>query len=383
MRVIFLTHNYPRYQGDLPGSFLHPLAVALRDAGHDVRVVAPSDRGQGGREPLDGVPVRRVRYAAPEREVLAYTGRMQDEVRSASGLMALRGLIKGMGEGAMAEAEGSDGDAVVHAQWWIPAGLAAPRGLPLVLTLHGTDGRLLKKSTAARWLARAVLRRADVVTAVSRHLADVVEETTGREDVTGHVQPMPIESAGRPWSTGGAGAVVVCRLTAQKRVDLAVKAAAELRPPIPLTVIGDGPERPALEALAAALPDTRVSFAGQLPPADVAGRLASADVMVFPAIDEGLGLSAVEALMAGVPVVVASDGGGVVEAVRAHGGGVVTAPTPEALAAGVREALSPTVRAAARGAGERWRKELAPSRVAQKFEAWYREAMSMTNGTRP
>jgi len=382
VRVILLTHNYPRHAGDLPGSFLHPLAVALRDRGHDVRVVAPSDRGHGGREALDGVPVRRVRYAAPEREILAYTGRMQDEVRSASGLMALRGLIRGMREGAMAEAEGAAGDAVIHAQWWIPAGLAAPSGFPLVLTLHGTDGRLLKKSAVARWLARAVLRRADLVTAVSRHLAGIVEETTGREDVTGHVQPMPIESTGRPWSTGGAGVVVVCRLTAQKRVDLALKAVVELRQPLPLTVIGDGPERAALENFAAAHPAARISFTGQLPPADVAARLGSADVMVFPAMGEGLGLSAVEALMAGVPVVVASDGGGVVEAVRAHGGGIVTAPTPESLAAGVQDALSPTIRAAARGAGERWRTELAPSRVAGTFEAWYREALSMTNGAK-
>jgi len=380
VRVILLTHNYPRHAGDLPGSFLHPLAVALLDRGHDVRVVAPSDRGHGGREALDGVPVRRVRYAAPEREVLAYTGRMQDEVRSASGLMALRGLIRGMREGALVEAEGAEGDAVIHAQWWIPAGLAAPSGFPLVLTLHGTDGRLLKKSAAARWLARAVLRRADLVTAVSRHLAGIVEETTGREDVTGHVQPMPIESTGRPWSIGGAGAVVVCRLTAQKRVDLALKAVVELRQPLPLTVIGDGPERAALEELAAAHPEARVSFTGQLPPADVAARLGSADVMVFPAMGEGLGLSAVEALMAGVPVVVASDGGGVVEAVQAHGGGIVTAPTPEALATGVRDAMTPAIRAAARGAGERWRTELAPSRVAGTFEAWYREVLSMTNG---
>lgn len=382
MRVILLTHNYPRHAGDLPGSFLHPLAVALCNLGHDVRVVAPSDRGHDGREALDGVPVRRVRYAAAEREILAYTGRMQDEVRSASGLMALRGLIRGMREGAMAEAEGSKGDTVIHAQWWIPAGLAAPRGFPLVLTLHGTDGRLLRKSMAARWMARAVLRRADIVTAVSRHLAGIVEATTGREDVTGHVQPMPIESTGRPWSTGGAGVVVVCRLTAQKRVELALRAMVELRQPLPLTVIGDGPERAALEDLAAAHPSARISFTGQLPPADVAARLGSADVMVFPALGEGLGLSAVEALMAGVPVVVASDGGGVVEAVQAHGGGIVTAPTPESLAAGVRDALTPTIRAAARGAGERWRAELAPSRVAGTFETWYREALSMTNGAK-
>ena len=68
MRVVFVTHNYPRAPGDLAGAFLHPLAVALRQRGHDVRVVAPSDAGRGGEEEFDGVRVTRVRYASPDRE---------------------------------------------------------------------------------------------------------------------------------------------------------------------------------------------------------------------------------------------------------------------------------------------------------------------------
>jgi glycosyltransferase involved in cell wall biosynthesis len=376
VRVIFLTHNYPRFSGDLPGSFLHPLAVALRERGHDVRVVAPSDRGQGGRAPLDGVPVRRVRYSTPEREVLAYTGRMQDEVRSAGGLMALRGLMVGLRDGALAEAEGAaEGDTVVHAHWWIPAGLAAPRGLPVVLTLHGTDGRLLQKSAAARWLARGVLRRADLVTTVSSHLAGIVETTTGREDVATHIQPMPVESADRPWSRGGAGAIVVCRLTPQKRVHLALEAIARMSKPVPLTVVGDGPERVALEALTRTLRLSGVTFTGLLPPSEVAVRLATADVMLFPAVGEGMGLSAVEALMAGVPVVACRDGGGVVDALETYGGGVVVEPTAEAIADGIGQAGSPAIRAAAQVVGNHWREDLAPAQVARRFEEWYREAL--------
>ena len=48
MRVLFLTHNYPRHAGDVAGGFLHPLAVALRQRGVDLQVIAPSDRGQDG-----------------------------------------------------------------------------------------------------------------------------------------------------------------------------------------------------------------------------------------------------------------------------------------------------------------------------------------------
>ena len=78
MRVVFLTHNYPRWPGDLSGAFLGTLAAALVRRGVEVRVVAPSDAGQGGEEEVDGVPVRRVRYAVgPARDpgLPGYDGR--------------------------------------------------------------------------------------------------------------------------------------------------------------------------------------------------------------------------------------------------------------------------------------------------------------------
>ena len=374
MRVVFVTHNYPRHTGDVPGAFLHPLALALSSRGHDVRVVAPADHGQSGREALDGVPVRRVHYASPARENLAYEGRMQTAVRSPSGLLALRGLIRALRDGARREASGGEGETVVHGHWWLPAGLALPRELPRVVTLHGTDGRLLERHALFRWIGRWVLRRARVITVVSDELAQTVARVTGRRDALSRVQPMPVTVAGRPWSTGGGGLIVVARLTKQKRVDLAIRTLAELDGP--LTIIGDGPERPALEKLVAALKlQARVRFTGMLPAAEVARELGHADVMLFPAANEGFGLAAIEALMAGIPVVACRDGGGVVAAVQAHGGGIVTDPTPGALAGAVRTARAAARRATARTAGERWREALAPEPVAERFEGWYREAM--------
>ena len=248
-----------------------------------------------------------------------------------------------------------------------------------MVTLHGTDARLLEESAVARWLGRRVLRRARVVTAVSAELAETVARTVGRTDVARHVQAMPVESASRPWSRGGGGAIVVARLTPQKRVDLAIRALAELEragEPVELTLVGEGPERGALERLAAeTLRRSRVRFTGARSAAEVARELALADVMVFPARGEGLGLAALEGLMAGVPVVACTDGGGVVSALNAHGGGLLAQPTPGAIADAVKEARSEEWRAQARRAGERWREELAPARVAERFEGWYREAL--------
>src|SRR5262249_27755284 len=65
LRVLFLTHAYPRYAGDIAGGFLHLLATALVRRGHEIRVLAPSEEGLGGTDVLDGIAITRVRYGPP------------------------------------------------------------------------------------------------------------------------------------------------------------------------------------------------------------------------------------------------------------------------------------------------------------------------------
>jgi len=378
VRVIFLTHNYPRFAGDIAGGFLHPLALALRARGVDVRVIAPSDAGRGGSDVLDGVPIERVRYAAPERETLAYSGRMQDALSSPGGIAAFYSLGQALRSGAQSAAEGHP-DSVVHAHWWIPAGVAAPAELPLVLTSHGTDVRLLKRWAPARLLARPVYRRARVVTAVSRYLADLITSTTGRAVPPDCVQPMPVDTSHWNSSTGGGGLIAVARLTEQKRMHLVVGAVARLQAmgrPIRCAIVGDGPERVRLEQLArAGQVQDLVEFTGQLEFPAVLSRLQRADVAVIPARAEGFGLSAAEALMCGVPIVVCHDGGGLADLIE-PGAGRAAPPDRVRIAEAVDQLLRDEgAREAARGVGGLWRERLAPATVAARFEAWYHEAL--------
>jgi glycosyltransferase involved in cell wall biosynthesis len=378
MRVVFLTHNYPRHAGDVAGSFLHPLAAALVRLGHEVTVVAPSDRGDATEARRDGVMVRRVRYASAEREQYAYTGTMQRALRSPAGWWAMAGLWRALRQGAR---DASAGGAVVHAHWWIPAGLAAPPELPLVLTLHGTDAALLERSALARTLARPALRRARVVTAVSGPMARTAAAASGRPVAAIPVQPMPVDSAGWGWSMGGGGAVVVARLTSQKRVDLALRALGELRRrgrEVSGTIIGEGPERPALEALARDLGIAgSVTFTGALPFDRVLSSLLTADFALQLSRREGFGLAAAEALMVGVPVVACRDGGGLTDVVPPSGAGRITAPDPSAIASGITDLVAdPEAPGETRRTGEAWRARLAPDTVAQRFAGWYAEAAS-------
>ena len=93
MRIVCVTHAYPRSDGDVAGAFIERLVLALTRRGHTVVVAAPADEGRGGREVRHGVPVVRVRYAPARWETLAYRGTMAAAVRSPTGLLAFGSLV--------------------------------------------------------------------------------------------------------------------------------------------------------------------------------------------------------------------------------------------------------------------------------------------------
>ena len=82
MKVLFLTHNFPRFDGDVSGNFLLRLASALGAQGVSVRVVAPASPGFENSAQLNGTGIERFRYAPTKYETLAYVGNMAEQVRA-------------------------------------------------------------------------------------------------------------------------------------------------------------------------------------------------------------------------------------------------------------------------------------------------------------
>jgi len=88
----------------------------------------------------------------------------------------------------------------------------------------------------------------------------------------------------------------------------AIKAAARQRPDIRLFIIGDGPERPSIESVIAELGlQNRVTLLGTR--SDVRRLLAAADGFLLTSVSEGIPVTIIEAMAAGVPVVSTSVGG--------------------------------------------------------------------------
>ena len=97
----------------------------------------------------------------------------------------------------------------------------------------------------------------------------------------------------------------VGRVSAEKQIDQ-IKPVLEAIPDARLAIVGDGPNREALEAHFAG---TNTNFVGYLQGLELASAYASADAFVFPSRTETLGLVLLEAMAAGCPVVAANSGG--------------------------------------------------------------------------
>jgi glycosyltransferase involved in cell wall biosynthesis len=107
-------------------------------------------------------------------------------------------------------------------------------------------------------------------------------------------------------------------------------------------VIGDGPERPALERLAAQLGIAgQIDWRGQLPPDEALDELARCHLMALPSFDEAFGVAYVEALACGVPAI-ACEGEGGPEEIATFGEGMLLVPPrdPDAIAETAAELLT-------------------------------------------
>ena len=376
MRVVFLTHNYPSRPGDPSGIALATLARALVRRGISVRVVTLSD--ESGPAEVEGIPIHRVRAGGSIRQTVSSSDTMAAALRSPVGWLRLARLRRSLRTAVRHEiTAGAD---LIHAHGWVPAGLAAPTGVPLVLTVHGGDARLLKASRVARSLARPLFQRTAVVTAVSRESATLVQTGAGRFVDNAHIHPMPADTRSYPWTRGGAGLVVISRLVDSRRVELAIETAAVLAScghDFPLTIVGDGPDRASLEQRAARLGvSSLVRFVGSMTLPESRVYLERADIMLFTARGDATAWSAIEALVSGVPVVACWDSGAAVDIVPESGPGRLTLPSAEALADGVLDLQAdPDRLLMGRLVGESWRARLAPDNVAELCEGWYRDAM--------
>ncbi|PAW63316.1 MAG: hypothetical protein B9S36_05010 [Verrucomicrobiia bacterium Tous-C2TDCM] len=179
-----------------------------------------------------------------------------------------------------------------------------------------------------RWSDLRQSRKIDLFIANSRNVHRRIRECYGRDSVVVY-PPVDVER----FEVGGQGEdfyLIVSRLVAYKRIDLAVQAFTKLGKR--LVIIGDGPDRARLEAMAG----PTVGFLGRASDEVVTEKMSTCRAYIFPG-SEDFGIVPVEAQACGKPVIAFRDGGALETVLEGKTGLFFDHPDPDSLAGAVRE----------------------------------------------
>lgn len=409
MRLLALTHTYPRSDGDTNGPFVRFLMDELARRGHSVDVLAAHDPGWepeqlGADRDGRGRPRARVstwRYAPVESwHRLGYSRTIEADVRLKAGLLWLAPALIACGILRLWKETRRLKPDLLQAHWYLPGGFMAAvvsrlTGVPLVVTLHGSDVFVAEKGFPYSWMTRFAARTAARLTSCSPELRDRICRLGFPRELS-HVIPYAADPAlleGAPPAAdvaalrgrllGADGEVLLLalgRLVHKKGFEFllrALPAVLERRPGLRLCLAGEGDLEGELRALAAELGlADRVVFAGRLLRDQVALHMAACDLFVMPSVRDragnidGLPNVILEAMAAGRPVV-ATNVAGIPLAVRpGTSGWLVPEKDPPAIAAALLEALADDALRARLGAGARRlvEEELNWPAVAARYE---------------
>ncbi len=322
MRVLLVT-DWPDAGGGVE-TYVMQMARGLREAGDEVRVLTSSVGG--GPAVAD--------YVASGSRHPALQSVLQIANPSATGAVRR----------ALAEFKPDVAHVSMFEMYLSPSVLAALRGVPTVLNiayykpicpnglkLLPDDSRCTVRQGAVCWRGGCTslahwLRDRVRYARIGHEVDRVAAVVTCSAWLQRELRDAGIESAWSPWPVERPGAVFrraraaeplfvfTGRLAREKGVATLLHAVAQVRDQgmgIRLRVVGDGPERPALDRLTGELGLRGiVEFTGWVPQADVEAHLADAWAMVAPSLwAEPLGLTALEAIVRGIPVIASAAGG--------------------------------------------------------------------------
>lgn len=312
MKLLLANYEYPPLGGGA-GNATAYLARALRTLGHQVYVVTSGYGGEFGWSDDGGVELLRLRSRRRHVDRASLLEMSSYVLRA---LWAVPGLVR---------RHGIDGCVVFFSMPCGPIGMATRlvAGAPYVIALRGGDvpgaepglARLQRMLGPVR---RAILRRARAVVANSRGLAAMSEKAdpvavdvipNGVDTTFFHPPTSPAQRPDRMVRVLYAG-----RFQSQKNLFVLLQqfAAARARSivPLQLTMVGDGPQRPALQLEAGRLGIAdAVAWMGWLAKPALADLYRDADLFLNPSLYEGMPNTVLEAMASGLPVVASAVAG--------------------------------------------------------------------------
>ena len=309
LRIAILGSTYLQKPGGPRGPVASGIGAGFAARGHKVTIIAPAYLGLKDHE-IDGVKVRRFRYAPARWEMLTHGEGAPNKLKKNPILKLLSLTYLASGVWAAWKICREERIDVLHVHWPFPHGLMALLpgwflGCKVVYTCHSAEFALAAGSELSTSLLAFCLRRSFAITANSTHTAGLVRKVCGREaQIVPWGATIQIDPAAKPIPQE-VPLLLFSRTAHGTKIDFLLRAMPAIlsRQKVRLVITGDGHFRQEWERLARSLGlGDAVTFAGFVSNAELSSLFRSCTIYVHPAIHdsrgdtEGQGVVLVEAL---------------------------------------------------------------------------------------
>jgi glycosyltransferase involved in cell wall biosynthesis len=332
LSISILTSSFPRWEGDYAGVFIKDSILDFSEKDVSMSVVCPSSETDSPYQPEE-FEIKRFRYM-PFRELqrLAYDGGMRDLLsRLSLSTIQLPFFILSFILHAVRDSKDKD---IIHAHWLFPAGFVGVLAStihrkPLVITIRGSDVNLSMRRGLLRAVAKAIMRKSDLIISVSRDLkkkAMRMEAPPHKIAVfTDGVEAHRQVSSNREYRH----ILFLGRLAPEKRIGDVLEAISILRnrgEEAKLRIAGDGPMESTLTSQCRDLGiEEDVEFLGCIPHDQTTDLISKNGIFILCSSSEGLPDSLISAMSLGKPIVATSIPG-ISEAVVNGRSGILVQP---------------------------------------------------------
>jgi len=335
MNILLITDIFPPKVGGVE-NLTSMLASGLVERGHSVTVVTMPAEGAPSHKEREGYEVYRMRMTFPRL----------DQRGTADFLLSLPNLLRFSSIIREKKIE------VINAHYPVSSAFILERLTrkaepPLILSFHGTDIQgFIPQHPALKRIVKRMAERAEVVTACSNYLAGIVGKTLGISGVKTVYNGIPARTLRAPENREGDYIFSVGRFVGKKGFDMLIDAFLRAAPDflgLRLIIAGEGPERAGLKRrIEETGMEKRVELPGRVSNEEKERLLAGSLFAVVPSLEEPFGITALEAMAAGKPVL-ATRAGGLPEVVG--DAGLVVKADVQGLETGIRRLLtSPELR---------------------------------------
>ena len=343
MHILLVSSMYPSIKNPVKGIFVHQQALALQMAGHQVGVIVP--QYPHPRRVLNGSFSLRDAIRHSKYEGIPVWNFLFDPLpglhRKITKAITVRVIKKYIAEIGRPD--------VIHAHFIFYGGVIASSirgklGLPLVITAHASEHFLEKKSRSRSDETGRILAGAQQAISVSQFLADRLGELTGFARIK--IVPNLVDTSFFTIKMDEKDQTsftftAIGNLVPLKRFDNLITAFSSLAKEneIHLNIIGAGPQEKDLRKLVNKLSvEKKISFIGQLNRRQLRDYFWKTDTLVSTSDIETFGVSLIEAMACGVPVL-ATRSGGPEEIINETNGFLIESPDVDHIAKGLRTML--------------------------------------------